>query len=108
MKTYCLFPTRTCKDSCTYLRGGLQVRASEMGKIGTEIISPISPILDKRKGGKPHHTDYYSPQGMSAEPVFPPSVSVQSQSVFYALFVSSCFFLKNSMPVKQDRTEKNW
>ena len=82
-----------------------QTFASEMGITGTEI---ISPILDKRKGGKPHHTDYYSPQEMSAEPVFPPSVSVQSRSVFYALFVSSCFFLKNSMPVKQDRTEKVW
>ena len=38
-----------------------------MGITGTEI---ISPILDKRKGGKPHHTDYYSPQEMSAEPVW--------------------------------------
>ena len=31
----------------TYLRGGLQCTASEMGKRGTEI---TSPILDKRKG----------------------------------------------------------
>ena len=60
---------RTCRDGCTYLRGGLHVlawtdavhcvegcsalrerlqcTASEMGKNGTEI---ASPILDKRKG----------------------------------------------------------
>ena len=37
----------TCKDGCKYLRGRLQVLASEMGKTGTEI---VSPILDKRKG----------------------------------------------------------
>ena len=60
---------RTCRDGCTYLRGGLHVlawtdavhcvdgcsalrerlqcTASEMGKRGIEI---ASPILDKRKG----------------------------------------------------------
>ena len=43
----------TCKDGCKYLRGRLQVLASEMGKTGTEI---VSPILDKRKGRRdtPH------------------------------------------------------
>ena len=60
---------RTCKDGCTYLRGRLHVLggqmlnegfsrkrfrerlqcfASERGKTGAEI---VSPILDERKGG---------------------------------------------------------
>ena len=52
----------TCEDGCRYVRGGmqctawadavhckegLQCTASEMGKTGTEI---ASPILDRRKG----------------------------------------------------------
>ena len=36
-----------CGDGCSALRGRLQCTASEMGKTGTEI---VSPILDKRKG----------------------------------------------------------
>ena len=40
---------RTCKDGCTYLRGRTHVLASETGKTGTEIASPIQ---DKRKGRK--------------------------------------------------------
>ena len=53
---------RTCKDGCTYLRERLyegaffckrllermQCFASERGKTGAEI---VSPILDERKGG---------------------------------------------------------
>ena len=53
---------RTCGDGCTYLRGQmlnegfsrkrfrerLQCFASERGKTGDEI---VSPILDERKGG---------------------------------------------------------
>ena len=49
-----VFPARTCEDGCKYLRERLhilawrmQCTASEMGKTGTEI---ASPILDKRKG----------------------------------------------------------
>ena len=38
---------RTCVDGCSALRERLQCTASEMGKRGTEI---ASPILDKRKG----------------------------------------------------------
>ena len=34
-----------CRDGCSALRERLQCTASEMGKTGTEI---ISPILDKR------------------------------------------------------------
>ena len=34
-----------CKDGCSALRERLQCTASEMGKTGTEI---ASPILDKR------------------------------------------------------------
>ena len=42
-----------CGDGCSALRGRLQCTASEMGKTGTEI---VSPILDKRKGRRdtPH------------------------------------------------------
>ena len=36
-----------CKDGCSALRERLQCTASEMGKTGTEI---ASPILDKRTG----------------------------------------------------------
>ena len=36
-----------CKDGCSTLRERLQCTASEMGKTGTEI---VSPILDQRKG----------------------------------------------------------
>ena len=36
-----------CGDGCSALRERLQCTASEMGKTGTEI---VSPILDKRKG----------------------------------------------------------
>ena len=36
-----------CKDGCSALQEGLQCTASEMGKAGTEI---ASPILDRRKG----------------------------------------------------------
>ena len=36
-----------CKDGCSALRERLQCTASEMGKTGTEI---VSPILDQRKG----------------------------------------------------------
>ena len=36
-----------CKDGCSALRERLQCTASEMGKTGTVI---ISPLLDKRKG----------------------------------------------------------
>ena len=42
-----------CGGGCSALRGRLQCTASEMGKTGTEI---VSPILDKRKGRRdtPH------------------------------------------------------
>ena len=39
---------RTCGDGCTYLRERQQCFASERGKTGAEI---VSPILDERKGG---------------------------------------------------------
>ena len=34
-----------CRDGCSALQGRMQCTASEMGKTGTEI---VSPILDKR------------------------------------------------------------
>ena len=36
----------TCGDGCRYLREKRQCTASEMGKTGTEI---VSPILDKKR-----------------------------------------------------------
>ena len=42
------FPANGCGDGCTYLRERLQCFASERGKTGAEI---VSPILDERKGG---------------------------------------------------------
>ena len=59
---------RTCKGGCTYLRGRLHVLASKMSQTVAEI---VSPILDKRKGRKDSlHTGHYSPQEISAEPVY--------------------------------------
>ena len=40
-----IFHAVHCNGGCSALRGGMQCTASEMGKTGTEI---ISPILDKR------------------------------------------------------------
>ena len=47
-----------CKDGCSALRERLQCTASEMGKTGTVI---ISPLLDKRKGrrGTPPYGSLY-------------------------------------------------
>ena len=58
-----------CKDGCSALRERLQCTASEMGKTGTVI---ISPLLDKRKGrrGTPH-TGHCVPLGLSSEPERP-------------------------------------
>ena len=62
----------TCEDGCKYLRERLHVlawrmqcTASEMGKRGTEI---ASPILDKRKGSSDSHMSPYSLKEISAEP----------------------------------------
>ena len=55
-----------CGDGCSALQGRLQCTASEMGKTGTEI---VSPILDKRKGRRDTpHMGHSSPQEISAEP----------------------------------------
>ena len=62
------FPASTCKDGCKYVRGRLHVLASKMSQTVAEI---VSPILDKRKGRKDSlHTGHYSPQEISAEPVY--------------------------------------
>ena len=58
-----------CVDGCTALQRRLQCTASETGKRGTEI---ASPILDKRKGWRDTpHTGHCSPQEISAELIFP-------------------------------------
>ena len=44
-----------CEDGCSALRGRLQCTASEMGKTGTEI---VSPILDKKR--EERHAPYGS------------------------------------------------
>ena len=56
-------------DGCTALQRRLQCTASETGKRGTEI---ASPILDKRKGWRDTpHAGHCSPQEISAELIFP-------------------------------------
>ena len=58
-----------CVDGCTALQRRLQCTASETGKRGTEI---ASPILDKRKGWRDTpHAGHCSPQEISAELIFP-------------------------------------
>ena len=42
------FPANVCGNGCKRLRGRLQTFASERGKTGAEI---VSPILDERKDG---------------------------------------------------------
>ena len=57
---------KLCVDDCKALRWQLQCFASEMGKTGTEI---VSPILIREKGGQTLHTGHCSPQEISAEPL---------------------------------------
>ena len=59
------FPTNICVGRCNALRWRMQSFASEMGKTGTEI---VSPILDKRKGEKDSPYGALSPQEISTEP----------------------------------------
>ena len=42
-----------CGGGCKRLQGRLQTFASERGKTGTEI---VSPVLDERKGGSIRHS----------------------------------------------------
>ena len=53
-----------CKYGCSALRERLQCTASEMGKTGTEI---ISPILDKRTGRRDAPV---APLEISTEPIY--------------------------------------
>ena len=46
MQSFALADAKLCVDGCNALR--------EIGNVGTEI---VSPILDKIKGEKTHHTD---------------------------------------------------
>ena len=57
----------TCREGCKSVQGRLQVRASEMGKTGTNI---ACPVLDKRKGRRDTpHTSHCSLREISSEPV---------------------------------------
>ena len=58
-----------CKGGRSALQEGLQCTASETGKTGTEI---VSPILDRRKGREKRapHGSIVAPQVMPAEPSF--------------------------------------
>ena len=47
MQSFALAVAKLCDGTCKALRGHMQCFASEMGKTGTGI---VSPILDKRKG----------------------------------------------------------
>ena len=49
MQSFARTNAKLCVGRCKALRGRMQSFASEMGKTGTEI---ASPILDKRKGKK--------------------------------------------------------
>ena len=54
-----------CRGGCSALRERLHCTASEMGKTGTEI---VSPILDKRKGRRDTpHMGHCSPPDLSGE-----------------------------------------
>ena len=56
-----------CGNGCNALQGRLQCFASEKGKTGTEI---VSPVLDKRKGRRdtPHMGHCSPPLDLSGEP----------------------------------------
>ena len=64
-----------CGDGCSALRERLQCTASEMGKTGTEI---ASPILDKRTGRRDAPV---APLEISTEPIY---------LVILILFASGC------------------
>ena len=82
MQSFALAHAMLCVGDCKALHWRMQCFAwadamlcSEIGKTGTEIVSPIldkriSPILDKRNGGKTQHTSHCSPQEISAEPEY--------------------------------------
>ena len=82
MQSFALAVAKLCVGDCKALRWRLQSFAwadamlcSEIGKTGTEIVSPIldkriSPILYKKNGGKTRHTSHCSPQEISAEPEY--------------------------------------
>ena len=74
MQSFAWADAMLCVDGCNALRWRLQSFAwaiamlcSEICKTGTEI---VSPILDKKNGGKTQHTSHCSPQKISAEPEY--------------------------------------
>ena len=81
-ENYVLADAKLCVGDCKALHWRMQCFAwademlcSEIGKTGTEIVSPtldkrISPILYKKNGGKTRHTSHCSPQEISAEPEY--------------------------------------
>ena len=66
-----------CKDGCSALRERLQCTASETGKRGTEI---ASPILDKRTGRRD-------------APVAPLLTSSLTKYVFYNWLINNILYL---------------
>ena len=64
-QSFALAVAKLCVGSCKALRWRLQCFASEMGKTGTEI---VSPILIREKGRQALHTGHCGPQ-ISAEPL---------------------------------------
>ena len=80
MQSFAWTDAKLCVGDCKALHWRMQCFArtdaklcSEIGKTGTEIVSPIldkrnSPILDKKNGGKTQHTSHCSPLEISAEP----------------------------------------
>ena len=74
MQSFAWTDAKLCVGDCKALHWRMQSFArtdaklcSEIGKTGTEI---VSPILDKRNGGKTQHTSHCSPQEISAEPEY--------------------------------------
>ena len=53
MQSFALAVAKLCDGTCKALRGRMQCFASEMGKVGTEIVSPIPDKIKWRKDS-PH------------------------------------------------------
>ena len=70
-----------CRGGCSALQGRLQCTASERGKAGTEI---ASPILDKRKGRE---------KGLYMEHCSPHLTSSLTKYVFYNWLINNILYL---------------
>ena len=74
------FPANVCGNGCKRLRRRLQCFASERGKTGAEI---VSPILDERKGGSKRVT------------IAPRKILLSAEESVSHVFMSSWALLKS-------------